>query len=477
MSNERPVSTARRVACVSILLIAGAAHAQLADFAQVTETPFGFGMFEPSLSADGSRIAFRTTADFTGQNSDGSFEVFLYDEATDSLTQLTSTPGGGGTAIDAPMITPDGSSVVFRSLWDFNTQAPGATFQLWEVGTEGVASGGTPRQVTANPPGTPVFDPRLSGDGRFAVFLSRIDPTGQNSDGSLEVFRTEIASGTTIQISDNGFAAAQFPDINGNGSRIVWADRNNYDGSNTSGGLEIWLWDAADGISAVTDQPTSGLETTLPRIDHAGRFVCFVSLFDFSGSGAIGRKVHVADTADGSIELITDPGVGGSGENVPDAEIAPDGSAVYFESNRNLADTGEATNPDGNRELFAYDTATGGITQLTDTTGGVSIVQLSDDATRRYVDISTTNRIAYRSEQSLDPSTANAGGNLDLFLSAATEPPCLPDANGDGNLDPADFNAWVLAFNTQAPACDQNGDGQCTPGDFNAWVLNFNNGC
>ncbi|MEL6498948.1 MAG: GC-type dockerin domain-anchored protein [Planctomycetota bacterium] len=54
---------------------------------------------------------------------------------------------------------------------------------------------------------------------------------------------------------------------------------------------------------------------------------------------------------------------------------------------------------------------------------------------------------------------------------------CTPDTNGDGDLTPADFNAWILAFNAQAAACDQNGDGACTPGDFNGWVLNFNAGC
>ncbi|MEO1534624.1 MAG: hypothetical protein AAFS11_03570 [Planctomycetota bacterium] len=56
-------------------------------------------------------------------------------------------------------------------------------------------------------------------------------------------------------------------------------------------------------------------------------------------------------------------------------------------------------------------------------------------------------------------------------------PDCIADVNGDGDLNPADFNAWVLAFNTDAPECDQNGDGQCSPADFNAWVLNFNTGC
>ncbi|MEO0476501.1 MAG: M14 family zinc carboxypeptidase [Planctomycetota bacterium] len=54
---------------------------------------------------------------------------------------------------------------------------------------------------------------------------------------------------------------------------------------------------------------------------------------------------------------------------------------------------------------------------------------------------------------------------------------CAADVNGDGSLSPADFNAWVLAFNAGDPGCDQNGDGQCNPADFNAWVVNFNAGC
>ncbi|MEO0629828.1 MAG: hypothetical protein AAFY46_03755, partial [Planctomycetota bacterium] len=40
---------------------------------------------------------------------------------------------------------------------------------------------------------------------------------------------------------------------------------------------------------------------------------------------------------------------------------------------------------------------------------------------------------------------------------------CAADINGDGELTPADFNAWVLAFNAQAPECDQNGDSVCDP--------------
>ncbi len=54
---------------------------------------------------------------------------------------------------------------------------------------------------------------------------------------------------------------------------------------------------------------------------------------------------------------------------------------------------------------------------------------------------------------------------------------CLADVNGDGSVTPADFTAWVNAFNNNAPECDQNGDSACTPADFTAWVNNFNAGC
>lgn len=51
------------------------------------------------------------------------------------------------------------------------------------------------------------------------------------------------------------------------------------------------------------------------------------------------------------------------------------------------------------------------------------------------------------------------------------------DQNGDGIATPADFNAWVLNFNSNNPIADVNADGAITPADFNAWVLAFNSNC
>jgi hypothetical protein len=67
-------------------------------------------------------------------------------------------------------------------------------------------------------------------------------------------------------------------------------------------------------------------------------------------------------------------------------------------------------------------------------------------------------------------------GDLAQYVTLPTTV-CVADVNGDGQATPADFNAWIIAFNNQLPACDQNGDGLCTPADFNAWVINYNAGC
>ncbi|MEL6497106.1 MAG: GC-type dockerin domain-anchored protein [Planctomycetota bacterium] len=81
--------------------------------------------------------------------------------------------------------------------------------------------------------------------------------------------------------------------------------------------------------------------------------------------------------------------------------------------------------------------------------------------------------------ETIETASVRASVMSGLFQAIGLEviSPCPADTNDDGELTPADFNAWVLAFNSQSVACDQNGDGLCAPSDFNAWVLNFNAGC
>ncbi len=72
---------------------------------------------------------------------------------------------------------------------------------------------------------------------------------------------------------------------------------------------------------------------------------------------------------------------------------------------------------------------------------------------------------------------SGSGAPCDLTGDPLCNNDCLADTNGDGAVTPADFTAWVNAYNNNLPECDQNSDGSCTPADFTAWVNNYNNGC
>ncbi|MEO0631599.1 MAG: GC-type dockerin domain-anchored protein, partial [Planctomycetota bacterium] len=76
----------------------------------------------------------------------------------------------------------------------------------------------------------------------------------------------------------------------------------------------------------------------------------------------------------------------------------------------------------------------------------------------------------------VDLGSLTGTDSVTITVEAAVDP-CVADTNGDGALNLSDFNAWILAYNNNDPACDQNGDGQCLQNDFSAWVLNFNTGC
>lgn len=54
---------------------------------------------------------------------------------------------------------------------------------------------------------------------------------------------------------------------------------------------------------------------------------------------------------------------------------------------------------------------------------------------------------------------------------------CIADINRDGSVSPADFSAWIAAFNEGNELADTNLDGQVEPDDFAAWMSAYNGGC
>lgn len=461
--NRCPV---RPTLCLVTLASLGAGALASDDyrFKHITVMTEGTTAVEPSISADGSVIAFRSSANLTGQNADKSHEIFVYFRDTGQFKQLTVTPSGSSSANTVPMITPDGTKVCYRSVWDPIFNRADGTFQIWEVD---VATREF-RKITSHPFGNPVSTPRMSGNGEYIVYCRYTLPTEK-------VIRINRITLESIQITNNSTHWTQNPDINYDGSVIVWGGRDNHDGSNADASYEIWKWTqgAAVPITPITSQPGGDLEVNHAKVDDSGRYVCFNSQNDFSGGGGTLRMVFLADTQNGSLTRITSTGVGGAGAaEYPDPEMAPDGSAVYFESNANLG----GQNTDGNRELWRYDIAAASLKALTKTTLGSTIPALPDEATRRYIEIARDNNILiYRSEHPLDPERFVFSYGFDLNV--GTPKLCAADLVVDGVLDLSDYFQFFDYFDQSHAGADIDGNPGVDLGDFFAFFNYFDAGC
>lgn len=453
------------LACVCMGAVMTPAVAASFDFVQLTETPFGYGMFEPSISSDGTRVAFSATYDFTGGNSENNFEIYVYDVLDGTFLQLTDTPWGYGNFL--PMITPDGQYVVFRAAYDYTGENPDGLFELFEV----EVATGIVRQITDNPAGVSVFEPAMSGDGTWVAYRMFGDPLGTNPENNFEIFRVNRLTLAVEQVTITPSLTNEEPSVNYDGSRIVFTSRTDFDGSNPNGNIEIWMWDEMLGVFAVTATPIPQYSDA-PSVDGIGRYVAFRSRYDFTGENPTGtQEIYVADVLNATFAQVTVPASLLHLEPV----VSPDGTFLIFESQRNP--TGE--NPDQNREIFHYDIATDILTQLTVTTGGVSIPQLSDRAEINYAAIAAdVPAFSIRNEHPLDPEQPNDGGNLELFLALG---PITGDMDCDGDVDFDDINPFVLALSGEAgyeaayPDCqwlngDTDGDGDVDFDDINGFV-------
>ena len=98
---------------------------------------------DASVNASGTRIAFLSNRDYTGENADGGFEVFLYDHDIERFFQLTNTQGGDFVsgppsartlvqpAILAPAIDGSGNRVAFMSNYDFFGTNPDRNWEIY----------------------------------------------------------------------------------------------------------------------------------------------------------------------------------------------------------------------------------------------------------------------------------------------------------------------------------------------------------
>jgi len=137
---------------------------------------------DPAWSPDGNTIAFVGTVG-------GVSDLYLYDLATDGVTQITT----GREAELQPAWSPDGKTLAFVTDRGDGTNLDKLTFGPMRLATIDVAS----RDIKLLPipaPGAKSVNPNFSPDGQSLFFVS--DRTGFN-----DVYRLELATGTLSQVT------------------------------------------------------------------------------------------------------------------------------------------------------------------------------------------------------------------------------------------------------------------------------------
>lgn len=212
---------------------------------------------QPTISADGSRIAFRSAAsNLVAGDGNAATDVFVRD--LDAGTTVRANLGAAGVEANAaafnPRISHDGSRVAFQSA--ASNLVAGDSNGVDDVFLHTLAGAATQRvsvssaQVQANGPST---QPTLSQDGDLVAFRSsagNLVAADANGSGG-DVFVRRVSAGTTAiaSVNDAGtVGAAQtvssaLPGISGDGRFVAFVSDSNYVAADVGGFSDVFRAD------------------------------------------------------------------------------------------------------------------------------------------------------------------------------------------------------------------------------------------
>ncbi|HAF12607.1 MAG TPA: hypothetical protein DCK99_02670 [Blastocatellia bacterium] len=283
------------------------------------------GNFQPSISDDGRFIAFSSNRDLTNQNSDGNFEIFIYDTVAFSLTQLTNSSGTVGFT-DAK-ISGNGSVIAY-----INDQGviPSTKRDLLLQNRLELSP---VRVLAANADLLSLtFGRAISDDG------TRVLWTAQTATNSSQVFLYDGRNNITRQITSLGARVTDValqPTISGNGSRVAFATRRTVIPPASDGGVDLYAYDIPSATFArVTNAPASATAEVVSSLSDDGSVIAFnfprvltgVSNQDFANNSEIYVTATTAPPAFGTLAVLN----GASFGHEPSAirSVATDSIAV-----------------------------------------------------------------------------------------------------------------------------------------------------
>lgn len=307
---------------ICLLLLAGASalpagDAVLASAALRPPTTLDVRL-DPGLrqiSDDGRFVVFTSEVPFVPEDSNGDRDVYLLDRERGDVRLVSRARGigavAGNAASDAPVISADGSTAVFRSwatdLVHATDENEDADVFHWDRAT-----------------------------GKTTLISHRFD--SQTTTG-------DRGSGREVPHWTSTFLSPRFsPALSADGSVVVFRSRAEdlVDGTDVDAGPDLFVWDRGSGeISLVSRTHGDRLaaerrESSSPSISADGRWVAFTSNgSDLVSLRTIRRNVYLWDRLTGEMILVSssaeEADQDGNGDSLMPA-ISADGSTVAFAS-------------------------------------------------------------------------------------------------------------------------------------------------
>jgi Tol biopolymer transport system component len=365
------------------------------SFTQLTNSTSGDNTL-PSISADGSRVAFLSTIN----SGNPEYDLFLWTEGG-GTTQLTSNG-----AVNQLALSRDGVHIAITATGDLAPGAPGNAdgrleLFLW---IEGVGITQLTKRVNITFGTATISPPSISADGRRIAFVSSHDLATGALNPQLYVW----TEGAGVQPLARAYSAA----MNAAGTRIAFV-------SNASFPLQVFLWTEGVGFSQLTGTSSwNGTDDASISINSLGTRIVFTANGDLTpgapGNADGNQEVFLWTESAGITQLTNTSGSSAAGGPIFGGfrpSISGDGNVVAFTSNADLT-PGAPGNSDGSFEVFVW-TEGVGFTQLTST---ISSVSWSISADGR--------RVALSSNGDLSPGApGNSDGNPEVFVASVELPP------------------------------------------------------
>ncbi len=236
-----------------------------------------------------------TSTSAAGENTDHNYEIFRKDLYTNDVHQRTHTTGGDTTSSASganlwPRTSANGRRTVFVSnRYSDSAQADSYALVLAE-------DSGMVRRLTDVGLTVERDFPAFGADEacNYVVFSSNADPTGENPDGNHEIFLLSLRDDSFIQITQSQPPVHnRRPVMSGNALKVAFLSDGDFSGQNSDGSEELWIYhfDAdqnyADRFIQVTRQdttPEKGNDRTSwldwHSLDRTGKHLAFCSNAD-----------------------------------------------------------------------------------------------------------------------------------------------------------------------------------------------------